>query len=429
MWPWSKKSSNTLSIDEVIRRLELAYTTASGVAVTPENCDTSPTVKAVFTAIQRRFALLTPHVYKQTVIDGKTSKQLQTNHSVERLLSSPNPYQSTANYWSDAVVQYLRYGNYYAFIERGLAGPIRRLLPLQASSVEPVQDPETWEVTYKVTAKMSTGTSGQYRIVPFRLMHHVRDTSRDFLKGDSIPVDLREAIALEIAAERMGSSLFGNNAQPGLVFEYDTGSQGHKTDTERASFLRDIQDAYSGKGRFKAMLLPKGIKLGTNVAVDNDKAQFLELRQYQRTVIAGAFGVPPHLVGDLSKGTYNNVEQQGIEFNTHVILPIVSVFEKALERDLLTDNDRANGLIIRFNPNAVLRGDFKTQVDALAVLRQNGAVDPNEMREYLGMNPREEPEADMLFVTGPSGQTSTPPQDAPAEDVEDTPPQDGGEPT
>ena len=235
------------------------------------------------------------------------------------------------------------------------------------------------------------------------------------MKGDSIPMDIREAIALELAAEKMGASMFGNNAQPGLIFEYETGSQGHKTGTERTAFLQDIQDSYSGRGRFKAMLLPKGIKLGSNViSVQNDKAQFLELRQYQRTVIAGAFGVPPHLVGDLTKGTYNNVEQQGIEFNTHVILPIVGVFERALERDLLTDADRSEGIVIRFNPNAVLRGDFKAQVDALAILRQNGAVDPNEMREYLGMNPRPEPEANKLFATGPSGQTSnTQSQDTP----------------
>lgn len=339
------------------------------------------------------------HVYRKTTSNGKTKKELQPNHPVERLLNRPNDWQAKENYWTDAVSALLRHGNYYAYVARGATGPIRRLLPLNPGQTEPKQD-DAWNVMYETVQRGGR----KQELQPWEV-HHVRMTARNSLKGDSPVMDVREAIALEIAAEKMGASLFGNGAMPGMVFKYADGSQGHKTDVERTAFLEDIGKAFTGRGRFKAMLLPKGIDVGQQIAVENEKAQFLELRQYQRTVIAGAFGCPIHLVGDLTKGTFNNVEMQGIEFVTNVILPLIRLFEGAMERDLLTDQDRRGGVIIRFNPDAMLRGDFKSRQEGLAIQRQNGVINANEWREREDMNPREDEGGDSYYETGPSGQT------------------------
>jgi HK97 family phage portal protein len=210
---------------------------------------------------------------------------------------------------------------------------------------------------------------------------------------------------------------------PGLIFKYMEGSQGHKTDEERAQFVDDVQKVYARKGRFKAMLLPKGIDMGTPIPIENDKAQFLGLREYQRTVIAGAWGCPPHLVGDLSKGTFANVEQQDQNFTTNMILPFVRIFEAAMERDLLTDDDRNSGVIIRFNPDATLRASFFERQQGLAIQRTNGVISANEWREHEGMNPRDDEGGDAYYVQGPSGQQPSTgatdnPKPAPTEDTQ-----------
>jgi HK97 family phage portal protein len=155
------------------------------------------------------------------------------------------------------------------------------------------------------------------------------------------------------------------------------------------------------------MLVPKGIDAPTTLAIENDKAQFLELRQYQRTVIAGAWGCPPHLVGDLSKGTFNNVEQQDQNFTTNVILPLVRVFETAMERDLLTTSDINSGVIIRFNPDATLRADFLQRQQGLNIQRMAGVISADEWREHEGMNPRTDGGGQTYYEQGPSGQTPT----------------------
>jgi HK97 family phage portal protein len=405
------KAADGIDIVTLQRRLEAIYETSSGASVTPENCHQSPTVKSMLTAVERRFAVMPVHVYrKSSGRNGLTRKEPLPNHPVETLLNWPNDWQARTSYWMDAVSWLMRYGNHYAFKSRGVTGPIRRLYPLQPSAVQARQDDDL-AVTYRVS--LASGRQEEYSTTQ---VHHARLSARDGVAGDSPVMDIREAIGLEIAAEKFGASLFGNGAMPGLVFKYEEGNQGHKSSEDQKQFVADMQSAYSRKGRFRAMLLPKGIDLKDPIAIENEKAQFLELRQYQRTVIAGAWGCPPHLVGDLSKGTYNNVEQQDQNFTTNVILPLVRVFETAMERDLLTTADINGGVIIRFNPDATLRADFKTRQEGLAIQRQNGVINADEWREREDMNPRADGKGGSYYEQGPSGQTPVAATPAPKED-------------
>jgi HK97 family phage portal protein len=408
---WGAPEQKDISLDTLIKRFDAIYETTSGISVTPENCEQSPTVKAIITAVTRRFAVMPVHVFLKSRKDGRESKELLASHPVERLLNRPNDWQSRTSYWMDAASRMLRYGNFYALKARGVTGPIRRLEPLPPSDCDPIQRSD-WSVIYKITLP-----GGKFEELAPSQIHHARGTARDGVKGDSPVMDVREAIAMEIAAEKMGASLFGNGAMPGLVLNYMDGSQGFKSDAERNAFLETVQAAYTKKKRFRAMLLPKGIGVGTQIPVENDKAQFIQTRQYQRTVIAGAFGCPPHLVGDLSKGTFNNVEMQGIEFTTNVILPMVRMFEAAMEKDLLTDDDRNGGVIIRFNPDAILRGDFKSRQEGLAIQRQNGVINANDWRENENMNPiSAEDGGDEYWRQGPSGQSAASGEPRPASD-------------
>jgi HK97 family phage portal protein len=396
---WRKKSAD-ISIDQLINRLDAIYETSAGVNVTPDTCEQSPTVKAIITAVTRRFSVMPVHVFLSTKSAGRASKELQPSHPVARLLGRPNEWQTRTSYWMDSVSWLLRYGNYYAHKARGVTGPIQELTPLHPGQTRVEQD-DNLNVTFKTTRGATQRTFAPKEI------HHVRLTARNGYMGDSPVMDVREAIALEIAAEKFGASYFGGGAMPGIVFEYAENSLGFPTDAERWAFLDAFHARYSQQGRFKAIFPPKGVKLGTPIAIENDKAQFLQLRQLQRTIIAGAFGVPPHLVGDLSKGTFNNVEHQGIEFKTNVILPLTRIFEAAMERDLLTQEDRNAGIIIRFNPDGDLRGDFLSRQQGLNVQRNAGVISANDWREHEGMNPiSEEDGGDEYWRQGQSGQSA-----------------------
>jgi HK97 family phage portal protein len=376
------EAKTDMSLDTLIRRLESQYATVSNIVVTPETCMQSPTVNAIVTAVSRRLSVSPVRVMRRTFgANGRERKELLPSHPVARLLSKPNSFQSRASYWLDAGSCLMRYGRFFAFKAQGNTGPIRRLIPLDPSAVTVQQDDQTLEPSYRATL-----VGGRQMDIPVTEMHHVRGSARDFLTGDSTVMDVRESIALEIAMEKYGASFFGNGAMPLLVFQLMQGFQNFKTKEEETAFLDSVAKATGGNKRHSSFLLPKGMEM-KDVTTDNEKSQFIDARKYQRTVIAGAFGVPPHFVGDLERATFNNVEQQDTDFVINVVMPQAQVFESAMERDLLTDEDRRDGVIIRFNLDAVQRADFKTRQEGMQIKRQNGVINANDWREAENMNP------------------------------------------
>ena len=421
--------AEALTIDQLMARFEVANVTGAGVLVTPETCMQSPTVLAIVTAISRRISTLPVEVIRKSTSNGRARKEVLPNHPVAKLLAAPNNWQDANQFWLDASSQLVRYGNFFAHKSRGTTGPILALFPINSSAVSVRQETD-WSVLYEY----STIGNSYERLPPERILH-ARGPARDFLKGDSPVMDMKEAIGLEIMAEKMGASVFGNAALPSIIFKFAEGAQGFKTEEERARFVQSFQEVYAKKGRFTAALLPKGIEVDDATGIDNEKAQYTETRQYQRTVIAAGFGVPVHMVGDLSKGTFNNVEQQTLDFVLNVVMPYCQAFEAAMERSLLTKEDRASGVIIRFNLDAVIRGDFKTRQDGLNIQRMNGVISANDWRERENMNPI--PESDGgndYWRKGPSGQDAAAPGGPGAQGT--TPPtqdnsgnQDGGNAT
>ena len=219
-------------------------------------------------------------------------------------------------------------------------------------------------------------------------VHYCRGPARDFITGDSPVEHIATAIAIEIACEEHGMSFFNNGAQPLKEFFYEESFKGFKTEQEEKKFIEDFQAQYSASKKFRALFLPKGIGTREN-AIDNEKAQFLETRQFYQTVISGTWGVPPHLVGNLVNAHYNNVEQQDKEFSLNVVMPLMTIVEASSERDLLTDQDRRDGIIIRFNVDATLRASFEERQKGLEAQMRNGVINANEWREIEGKNPRE----------------------------------------
>jgi HK97 family phage portal protein len=379
-----RREQKAAQFETVLQRI-IAAAEGRSDTVTPESCMSSPTVQAVVKVISSRLAVTPVHVYRKSEKNGRAVKEKLPDHPVARLLAYPNSWQTRSDFFADATSSLLRYGNFYAYKSRGSTGPIRELIPMHASAVIPKQDVETYRVIYEIREK-----GGGVKELPLSKIMHVRGSSRDYLVGDSPIRDVSRTIALEIAAEQFGWSFFANGAVPLMVFKFMQGAGGFKTKEQEDEFIASFQSALGGSKRHKAMLLPKGIETGDPVKVENDKAQFLETRKLQRTIIAGAMGVPPQYVGDLDGSKWNNTEQMQLAFTQDVIYPIVQRFEAAMERDLLTEDDYRSGVIIRFNLDAGLRADFKSRQEGLRIQRDAGVISPNEWREMENMNPIDE---------------------------------------
>jgi HK97 family phage portal protein len=201
------------------------------------------------------------------------------------------------------------------------------------------------------------------------------------VRGVSPVTLLRESIGLEMAAERHGALQFGNGARPGGVLEHP------ETMSEDAALRlkKQVTEASSGDNQHKLVLLEEGMKWH-QVGLSNEDAQFIETRKLSRSVIAGAFRIPPHLIGDLERATFTNIEHQGIEYVTRALMGRARRWEQRLNMTLLTPSERRE-FYFEFDFNVLLRGDSKTRFEAYNQAIQAGWLSRNEVRGMENLNP------------------------------------------
>jgi len=196
------------------------------------------------------------------------------------------------------------------------------------------------------------------------------------------PIELaRESLGIALAAQDYGSRFFANDAKPsGGWIEFP----GSFKDPEAKKVFRDsYQAAQSGANRGKVLVLENGMKFH-EVGVTNKDAQFLELRKFQITDIARLFRVPPHMIADLDRATFSNIEQQSLEFVMHTMTPWAERWEASIEAELLLDNDP---LEIEFDFANLMRGDAASRSAYYQSGIQNGWLTRNEARIAENLNP------------------------------------------
>jgi hypothetical protein len=223
--------------------------------------------------------------------------------------------------------------------------------------------------------------NGDETVFPRGQIWHLRGLSSDGLMGMS-PIELaRESLGMALAAQDYGARFFTNDAKPtGGWIEFP----GTFKDPEAKRVFRDsYQAAQSGSNRGKVLVLENGMKFH-EVGVTNKDAQFLELRKFQITDIARMFRVPPHMIADLDRATFSNIEQQSLEFVMHTMTPWAERWEASIESDLMLDGDQ---LEVEFDFANLMRGDAASRSAYYQSGIQNGWLTRNEARIAENLNP------------------------------------------
>jgi HK97 family phage portal protein len=142
---------------------------------------------------------------------------------------------------------------------------------------------------------------------------------------------------------------------------------------------------YQGSGNaHRIAVLEEGMKF-TSIGIPPEQAQFLETRKFQINEIARIFRIPPHMVGDLEKSSFSNIEQQSLEFVKYTLDPWVIRWEQAMQRTLLLPQEKRE-FFIKFNVDGLLRGDYESRMSGYATARQNGWMSANDIRELENLN-------------------------------------------
>ena len=274
----------------------------------------------------------------------------------------------------------LLWGNAYAQIIRNGKGEVVALYPLMPNKMQVDRD-ENGELYYIYTrssdeAKTMEGVT--VYLTP-RDVLHIPGLGFDGLVGYSPIAMAKNAIGLAIATEEYGAKFFANGAAPSGVLE-------HPGTIKDPSRLRENWNSTFGgsANSGKVAVLEEGMKY-TPISISPEQAQFLETRKFQIDEIARIFRVPPHMVGDLEKSSFSNIEQQSLEFVKYTLDPWVIRWEQSLSMALLNEDEKRK-YFFKFNLEGLLRGDYESRMSGYAVARQNGWMSANDIRELENMD-------------------------------------------
>lgn len=318
------------------------------------------------------------HLYRYKE-DGGKERAIDVN-LYHLLHDEPNKEMSSFIFRETLMTHLLLWGNAYAQIIRNGKGEVVALYPLMPNKMQVDRD-ENGELYYIYTRsseEAKTMEGATVYLTP-RDVLHIPGLGFDGLVGYSPIAMAKNAIGLAIATEEYGAKFFANGAAPSGVLE-------HPGTIKDPSRLRENWNSTFGgsANSGKVAVLEEGMKY-TPISISPEQAQFLETRKFQIDEIARIFRVPPHMVGDLEKSSFSNIEQQSLEFVKYTLDPWVIRWEQSLSRSLLNEDEKRK-YFFKFNLEGLLRGDYESRMSGYATARQNGWMSANDIRELENLD-------------------------------------------
>ncbi len=338
-------------------------------------------VYACVRVIAETTASLPMILYRRRADGGKD--RADTDPLYDLLKVKPNPFQTSMEFREQMMTHALLRGNAYAKIVRDLNGFVIELLPL---------DPDAMTVKRGAYGLVYTYKPEQGKIEVFEaklpnsypMILHLKCMSTDGLVGRSVLRDSAETFSSARSAQRYGQRVLENDATPSVVITHP-----EVLDEEAAKRLRESwQQSFSGAGRAGGTaVLEEGMKV-EKLSMTSQDVQYLETRRFLRSEIASIFRVPPHLIGDLDKATFSNIEQQSIEFVTHCIRPWAVRLEQAIHCAILSDSpQQKRQYFVELMLDGLMRGDLKSRYEAYNIARNAGFLSVNDIRSLENLNP------------------------------------------
>ena len=360
--------------------------TTSGKAVNERTAMQTSAVYACVRILAESVAGLPLHVYERTANGSKSTKP---SHPLYRLLhDEPNREMTSFVFRETLMSHLLLWGNAYAQIIRDGRGFPIALYPLLPDRMA-VDRNESGELVYTYQSD-----KGQVKLRRENILH-IPGLGFDGLIGYSPIAMAKNAVGLALATEDYGATFFANGANPGGVLEHPGVIKPEQADRLRESW----QSQFGGANAHKVAVLEEGLKFH-QMSIPPEQAQFLETRKFQINEIARIFRVPPHMVGDLEKSSFSNIEQQSLEFVKYTLDPWVIRWEQSLQQALILPSEKAT-IFIKFNLDGLLRGDYQSRMQGYSTGIQNGFMSVNDVRGLEDMNLLTAEEGgDLHFVNG-----------------------------
>lgn len=358
---------------ELVDALTGGSTTATGKSVTPDQSLRVSSVYSCVRILSETIAALPLNLYERT--DENGNRKIARNNALNRCLHvMPNSEMTAMDFRMYQMVSLLLRGTTFSEAYRARSGEMGEIIPLNPDYILVDRVKKTGKLVFEDHSK------GQ-RTIPNHRMWRICGMSLNGITGLSPISCAREGIGISMSLEEHGARLFSNGAKPGGILEHP----GKLSETGQKMLMDSWNSAYQGVGNAnKVAVLQEGMKWH-QLGLSAEDSQFLESRKYQRTEIAAMYGVPLHMIGDLDKATFSNIEHQSIMLVVYTLLPWLKRIEQSIYRDLLVPSERAD-YFAEHRVDGLLRGDAKARSEFYKSLFSVGALSINDIRRLENEN-------------------------------------------
>jgi len=349
--------------------------TESGISVSADSALSNSVVWACVRVISETLACLPLNLMQ----DVNGEKRVAREHPLWRIMhDEPNPEMSDMELREPLTAHVLLRGNAYCRkVRRSGSGEVLGLWPLNPDCVTPKRRRDK-SLYYEYADEAQT-----IELEPIDVLH-VRGLGFDGITGYSVINYAKNSIGLSEVQQKYVSNWFARGGRRPYLLEHPLK---FKSDEDFKLFNERWKSMYGTSDKFhEAPVLEGGLKY-TELGFSPRDAQFLEGRQFSVAEICRWFRIAPTFVQDLTHATFSNIEHLAIQFVTHTVMPWCVRWEKALNRSLLTDEEKRKGYYFKHTLNALLRGDFASRMAGFSTALQNGIMSPNEVRALEDMNP------------------------------------------
>lgn len=359
----------------------------TGLVINQQTALQATAVMACTSTLSEDVSKMTPGLFRKVDIEGYKGggRQKVDDHPIARLLVKPNTWQTWPEFCRFMVVAYLLRGNAYAVILRDRRGDPVMFVPINPDRVALWEAPGGslfWQVSRAGLHELAI-LKDQPFLIPYDDVFHLKDLSANGLVGMSRISLAREAIGLALGQEQQYARLMGNGARPSGILSTEKNMSPEAADRNKERW----QQAHAGLLRGGGTAILEGGLKWTPLSLSAVDLQFLQLRQFQLAEIARMFRVPLHMIGDLSRGTFNNITQQSQEYRNNTLTSHSDIWEKRFAFQFNLD---AENLFVDFDESALLKADITARYGAYRVGIMTEFLERNECRIAEGLDPKPE---------------------------------------
>jgi len=337
--------------------------------VSPETALTFSAVWAAMRLLSESVSTLPVGVFRKENNGDRTEVDSDLSFLVKY---QPNTYQNKITFYEKIMMDMLSDGNSYVQIVRNRNGRVLELLPLNYGDVK------TYTLDNKLyySDEKSGETHDSENILHFKLI-----TGPDGITGLSPIEQCKNAIGWGMDVQEYSSTFFKNGGKLSGILESDRALSEQAIDRLRNSFNKNYGTL---SGSNQTAVLEEGLKY-KSISVTPDQAQFLASREFSVQEVCRIFSIKPHMLADLSKSSFNNIEMQNQEYVTYSLMPFISKIELEMSLKLFRRNNIGREYI-KFNVNGLLRGNVKDRADYYKTAITNGWMSINEVRQKEDLN-------------------------------------------